>query len=137
MATVRRDEQVHQASNGSLNGGRRTNVYTATTSDATPKVMAQIPVAVLEALTVTVTVVGKKADATAACHVSQWAGFRRASGGNVTLVGALQGTTIEDSAGTPAIALSANTTAQTVDLTVTGIAAEAWGWEANVVYTKI
>lgn len=137
MTTVRRDEQVYQGANGSLGGGTVCHNFTATTTDATATVLRRIPVAELEGVMVRVHVVGKKADATAVCHVHQWAGFRRAAAGNVTLVGALQGTTLEDHAGTPAIALSANTTAQSVDLSVTGIAAETWKWEARVEYTKI
>lgn len=137
MTTVRKDEQVFQGSGGSLNGGLVCDHFTITTTDNTATVIKRIPLAQGEAVVVRVFAVGKKADVTAVAGINQWAVFRRASAGNVTLAGALQGTTVEDSAGAPVIAMAANTSAQSVDVTVAGIAAETYKWEARVEFMKI
>jgi hypothetical protein len=137
MTTVHKDEKVFQGSGGSLNGGLVCDNFTISTADATATVIKRIPLAQGEAVIVRAFVAGKKTDLSAVAGINQWAVFRRAAAGNVTLAGSVQGTTVEDSAGAPVIALSANTTAQSVDLSVTGIAAESWKWEARVEYMKI
>lgn len=138
MATNVLDEISTQPSTGSLNGGTVRGAGKVTTTDATATVIYSTPaVAVGEAIIVKASVIGKKSDGTAAAVNFVWGGFRRQSAGNITLVGALTGTAQEDSAGTPVITIAVNTTAQTAEVKVTGIAAETWLWEAMVEYCKV
>ena len=137
MTTVHKDKKVYQGSAGSLNGGREIDSYTATTTDATPKTVYAVPLAAGEMAGVKAFANGKKADLSAAAGANLTGWFRRAAAGNVTLVGVLQGAVQEDSAGSPSVTLSANTTTQTVDVVVTGIAAETWKWEVVVESMKI
>ena len=60
--------------------------------------------------------------------VVMWGVFRRATAGDVTLVGSLQGTVQEDSGGAPTFALTVDTGTQSVDVDVTGVAAQIWNW---------
>ncbi|TXH14434.1 MAG: hypothetical protein E6R03_09225 [Hyphomicrobiaceae bacterium] len=120
------------------NGDGTTHINAAvTTTDATVTVIASIPVAQLEGCTVEALVTGFKSDFTAGIFRHLACGFRRASAGNVTAIGAASGADVEDSAGTPAVTIAANTTAQTVELRVTGIVAETYKWEAHISYTKV
>lgn len=106
------------------------------TTDATATVVASISVAEVQSVFVKAYFNGRKDDATAAIGREVSGTFRRASGGNVTLVGALQGAAQTDGV-TPAATLVANTTTQTVDLQVTGIAAQNWSWEVKYDYLKV
>lgn len=103
-----------------------------TTTDATQTTIESVAVAEDQAVVIRAEVVGAIDTYASAIGISVWGVFRRASAGNVTLVGSLQGTAQEDDADTPAITLTANTTNQTVDVNVTGIASETWTWAAKV-----
>lgn len=75
-------------------------------------------------------IVGAQSDYSAAAGNRVQAVVRRASGGNVTLVGSVQGDTTQedDGVGTPAITIDVDTGTQTVRVRVTGIASETWNW---------
>ena len=136
MTTVHRDEHIFMGSGRQVGSGLVRDTFTVSTTDATATLLKRVPLGEGQVVQVRVFAAGKKADLSAAAGVSQTATFRRAAAGNVTLVGALQGTTQEDHAGAPAIALSANATAQSVDLSVTGVAAESWQWVGHVEFIK-
>jgi hypothetical protein len=127
------DSRAVVAEGGSYKEGCVEDQRKVATSDATVTVIWRSrPIAVGEAIAVRGFVIGKIDAATSAAYIHVSAAFRRQSAGNVTAVGSPQGTIAEDSAGTPAIVFAANTTDQTVELRVTGIAAESWKWEAKV-----
>lgn len=108
--------------------------YTQQTTNNTPAVPTGAYVSVSEGQVVLVKLkgVGRIANLSAAIGVELWGVFRRASGGNVTLVGSLQGTAQEDSGGTPAITLVADTVNQRVNAQVTGITAETWNFQVDI-----
>lgn len=137
MVTVVRDQQTQVGPSGSYGTGTVRESAVLTTTDATATVIYSTPaVATGEAVVVKALVVGKKSDGTAAAGIEKIATFRRQAAGNVTLVGAVQGTTQTDGV-TPAITIAANTTAQTAEVKVTGIAEETWLWEAHVTFCKL
>ena len=99
-----------------------------TTTDNTATVIASLPLAELEAVAFDALVLGRKSDHSA-CIVAKISGAaRRASGGNVTLIGTPT-VTIQESGASTDFAVAANTTAQTVEFKGTGISAETWVWE--------
>jgi hypothetical protein len=104
---------------------------TVTTSNNTATLIAAIPVPELSAVTITGEVAGAKTDYTAALGATFSATFRRASGGNVTLVGGATVTVVEDSSSSPTVTVTANTGTQTIDIKVTGVTAEDWTWRVN------
>lgn len=108
--------------------------YTQQTTNNTPTVPSGAYVSVSEGQVVLVKLkgLGRIADLSAAVGVEVWGVFRRASGGNVTLVGSLQGTAQEDSGGTPAITLVADTVNQRVNAQVTGVTAETWNFQVDI-----
>lgn len=113
-------------------------VSTVQTTDATQTTVASIAVPEDVAVTVQAIVTGAIDDYSATVSRNFSGAFRRASGGDVTLVGALTGgATQEDSSGTPAITMQADTTAQAVDVDVTGIAAETWNWRCYLIIVSV
>jgi hypothetical protein len=92
-----------------------------------------VPVAELECAVVQATGVAFKTDASAGLAHRVLNFGRRATGGNVT-VGTTNSQLVEDSAGSPLLTLTANTTAQTVEVKVTGVASETWHWEVEIQY---
>lgn len=104
---------------------------TVQTTDATVTDIATIALAEGDAITVRATITGAIADYSAALGVVLSATFRRATGGNVTLVGSVQGTVQEDSASAPTATLAADTGNQTIDIRVTGVAAQTWNWSVR------
>lgn len=104
---------------------------TVTTTDATATTLASISVSELQMMTITATVNGRKSDYSAAIGGTATATVRRATGGNVILVGSTSVTSNEDSAGTPSFTIDVDTGTQTARLRVTGIAAETWYWTAQ------
>lgn len=106
---------------------------TVQTTDATATTLASIVVAELSAVRVVGQVIGAKAGYSAAAARGFQITARRASGGNVTLVGAAQydAAIQEDSAGTPAISADVDTGTQSIRIRVTGIAAETWNWKVQ------
>lgn len=55
-------------------------------------------------------------------------GFRRDGSGNITAIGSATSVAVDDSSGTPALTVAANTTDQTMDITVTGEASKVFKW---------
>lgn len=108
----------------------RTVEYTAsvTTTDNTQTTLASVAISELQMATITATVNGAKSDYSAAIGGTAIATVRRATGGNVTLVGSTSVTSNEDSAGTPSFTIDVDTGTQTARIRVTGITAETWNW---------
>ncbi len=130
--TNQNDSRALIASGGSYVGGCVEDERKIATADATATVIWSSPViAVGQSVVCRALVVGKKDDGTAAAGNNLWVTFRRQSAGNVVIVGTAQGTT-QTNGVTPVIAFAANVTDQTVELKVTGIAAETWNWEVKV-----
>ena len=106
----------------------RTKLYTQQTTDATLTTVVALAIAETETWLVKANVVADIADQSAGLGVVMWGVFRRATAGDVTLVGSLQGTVQEDSGAAPTFALTVDTGTQSVDVNVTGVAAEVWNW---------
>lgn len=102
-----------------------------TTTDATVTTLLAVLVAEAMAVTISGTVTGVKAGGGAAIGGSFMVTARRATGGNVTLVGSASISTNEDSSGTPAVTIDADTGTQTVRVRVQGISAETWYWRCD------
>lgn len=115
-------------------GGWVDGAVQTTTSDGNAKTIEEIKLAEGQALTIEAIITGTKDDYSASLGVVLSATFRRASGGNVTLVGAVQGTVQEDSASAPTATIAADTTEQAVDINVTGVASENWNWSVAYRY---
>lgn len=103
---------------------------TVTTTDATQTTLASIAVAEASLLTITGTFSGVKSDYSAAISGTFVAGIRRATAGNATLIGVTV-TSNEDSGGTPAFTVDADTGTQTARLRIQGISAETWNWSVK------
>lgn len=126
-----------RAGSGSYNGGYKRECKTVATANATTTVIWASPVvAVAEAIAVRGILIGRKSDGTAATQAVFDAAARRQSAGNVTLVGSAT-VTIKESNVSTDVTLTANTTNQTLDLSVVGIAAENWVWEVQAEYIKV
>lgn len=104
------------------------------TTDNTQTTLWSVPIPVLSAATFQVIITCKRDDDSEAAGGTAIATFRRASGGNVTLVGAVVLVDEDDSSGTPAWTMDADTTAQTVRLRVTGETAKVFDWTATILY---
>lgn len=104
------------------------------TTDATPTVIAKIPVTEGHARVLSVIVTGREAkDAPTELASFVRSGlFTRDLGGNVALQGTAGGSTLRKTTETMACVLEANTTDQTVDVKVTGVGAKTLGWEVLV-----
>lgn len=110
--------------------------YTQQTTDATPTVPSGASSPVIaegKAAIVKVKALGRRSDLSAALGIEVWVIVRRASAGNVTIVGSQQPATAqEDSASTPAFNLVANTGTQKIDAQVTGVAGQTWDWQIDI-----
>lgn len=106
------------------------------TTDTTTTEIINIPVAVGEAVAFQGLLVGVQSDYSDQIVAHIWGGARRASAGNVTLTGTPSVTILESAAGTNAT-VTADTTNQTVDINVIGIASETWTWEFFGTYFKV
>ena len=104
------------------------------TTDATVTDLFSLPLAEDRAVTIEAVVAGLRSTGAAAVGGVLWAVFRRDGGGNVTLVGAVQGTVQSDTGGAHTFNLVADTTAQAVDVQVTGAAGQNWRWVVTVRY---
>ena len=135
MAT-QRDREVHLAENGSLNGGYVRFGRSVQTTDATATVLLSIPLAEGEAVSGRAIITGSQDDETDALGAVVEFAARRASAGNVTLVGTAARNILESTANTD-ITVAANTTDQVFEIRVTGIAAENWRWEGFVDFVKV
>jgi hypothetical protein len=77
-------------------------------------------------------VLGVKSDESAGAGRALEVCVRRASGGNVTIIGSVQYSTLqEDSSGSPTIEVDVDTGTQTVRVRVTGITSEVWNWKVR------
>ena len=97
---------------------------------------APVAVAEGEAVVLTGHLIGCQDDESNAVSAHFEACARRAAAGNVTLVGTPAVRVLEDDTNTN-VTVNADTTAQTLDVRVVGIAAENWRWEASYSYTKV
>ncbi len=128
------DELVAKDDSGNVLYFQHWRRYTQQTTNNTNTVPSGAYVSVAEGKVVLVKakVVGRQSTLASALGVEMWVIARRASGGNVTLVGTVQGTAQEDNGGTPAATLVADTVNQRVNVQVTGITAETWDWEVDI-----
>lgn len=129
------DELVGKNDSGDTLYWMQARRYTQQTTDATNTVPTGAYVAVSEGQVVLVRarVVARVSNLSAALGVEMWGIYRRASGGNVGIVGSLQGTVQEDSASAPSFTLVADTGNQRVNAQVTGVAAQVWNWKVEIV----
>lgn len=108
------------------------NVFQATLQTANNTVTTLISYAVAQLVGVTISgrIVASKSDKTAAYGASFRVTLRRATGGNVTLVGTGYIEAEEDSAGTPAVTFAVDTGTQVGLIQWQGISAETWDVKA-------
>lgn len=116
------------------NAGYIEKQATVLTTDATVTDLFTLALAEGEAVTIEVMMTGVRSTLAAAVGGVLRAVFRRAAAGSVTLVGAVDGTVQSDTGGAHTFTLAADTTAQTVDVRVTGAAGQSWAWLATVRY---
>jgi len=109
------------------------------TADATPTDILKIPLAEGKTVVVEVTVAAREARDTP----SERAGYVRRAvvhrdiGGNVTLVGSVTVTDLYETTAGMDCTLEVDTTAQTVDVNVTGVAGKTLGWTVEVRITEM
>jgi hypothetical protein len=110
-----------------------TTISTAQTTDATATVIKSIPVGENKVINIDVDVIANEAGATKATYrlVSS---FYRNAAGNVTENGSPVSIKSDEIDGDWACTLVANTTAQSVDVTVTGKAGDTVNWSARITY---
>lgn len=115
----------------------RTGVVRTTNATATTCVVSDV-VPASNCIMFRGIVAGKKDGATADGTGSFFSGAATRNGsGNLTAVAAATVTTIENSAGTPAVTILYNTTLQQVEVQVAGIAAENHVWIAMIEWVVI
>lgn len=136
MTTQIRENIVQLVSSGSLNGGRVSFNKTVSTTDNTATDLFQIPLSEGEAIVGQGMIVGCQDDETDAVSAHFEFCARRAAAGNVTLVGSPAVRILESNASTD-VSVNADTSAQTVDIRVTGITAENWRFEGSISYIKV
>lgn len=109
-------------------------IITTTTSDASATVPSGATVGVTEDQIVHIKaiVTAYVSDMSAGLTAVVQGGYRRATGGNVTLIGSLDSVLNEDSTSSPTVTLYANTTNQTVGVQITGVASETWNWTIRI-----
>lgn len=123
------------APNGSYGTGWVPEVKRVATADATTTVLWASPVvAEGKAIMVQGKLLGRKSDATAVTSAIFDGSARRQASGNLT-VSASATVTIKESNASTNVTFAANTSNQTFDLSVVGIAAENWIWEVQLEYT--
>lgn len=108
------------------------------TGDATTTVIASIPLAEGEMLTVHAMTNGFRNDYTEGFGAARYGTYRRGTGGNVTIVGStsVPHNDRKDFAESVTFGFSANTTTQTVDIRVTGAASKTINWVCSYQYMK-
>jgi hypothetical protein len=107
------------------------------TTDATVTNLITFVVAELQSVTIRGRFVAAKTDKTAAAGGFFRASFRRATGGNVTMVGSSYLEMEEDSAGAPILSFDVDTGAQTGRIRWQGVAAENWNVKAHYEYVTV
>lgn len=122
---------------GQYNGGPQTNHGgTVQTTDATVTDLVAVALAEGEAAIVTAKVIGRKSDGTAFGAWVVTANFHRNAAGNVTLEAATSVPYEDNQAAWGGVEWLADTTAQTMDLRVTGLAGTTINWAAQVEVVK-
>lgn len=106
------------------------------TADATATAFKTIAVPLGAALGGTVHIVGKKTGA-ADSYVGRYLFSAVNNGATVAEIAAESGTALENSAGTPAVTVVADDTADTIVIKVAGIAAEDWKWLGWIEYASL
>ena len=136
MTTVLRDAQAFRPGNFLTGLTSFSSTAPVNTTDGTTTQVAELKVNEGEVVGYFGIIVGSKDDESAG-FVARFEGCaRRAAAGNVTAVGTPLLTIYETSAGTNAT-ITADTTNQTVDFNVVGIAAENWRWELHGFFAKV
>lgn len=107
------------------------------TTNNTATTIAEISLAEGEAVTIFATILAVEDDFSQAIGGHVEATFRRASAGNVTLVGSVDSNLQNDSGGSPTATLDADTTAQTARIRVTGETAVNYDWVVTYQYHKV
>lgn len=134
--TVHRDTQEYKTHLGTGSGLIKRQLK-ALTANATPVIVAKIPVAEARASHVKVLGVAKRDTGAEVLRTDIQNAYFRIAAGNVTQVGAATSVTANNSSGTPTVTLVANTTDQTVDVTITGEAAKNFEWFLDVEHVTI
>lgn len=135
--TVHKDTQRVKTHESSRSSGIANYSLFAESENGTAIVVKKIPIAELEGVYLRVKGLALRDTAAEALRTEATHLFRRAASGNVTAVGSASIVTANDSSGTPTITLVANTTDQTVDITVTGEASKDFAWGIDVQEMKI
>lgn len=107
----------------------------AHTTDDTVTTLFSVVVNELESITMSGTISASKSDHTDSCGGNFVITARRASGGNVTLVGVVIANV--NSTSTATFTADVDTGTQTVRVRVTGIAATTYNWVSNINYQKV
>lgn len=132
------DVQVFKMNTDSKSSGKVIKTFSGTTTNDTATVIYAHPLGELAGVTMLVSVIGLKTDATEMIRAVVSSGFRRAAAGNVTEVSTDTAVaSAEDSSGTPTVTLVANTSNQTVDVTITGETSKNINWLVAVEYVEI
>lgn len=113
---------------GHASDGYESGIVEASTANNTATVVKAIPVAEGEMVIVRAFGTAVKDDVADTLWTDAVQGFKRAASGNVAAVSTINARTANDSAGAPSITFVANTTDQTVDVTVTGENTKDYEW---------
>ncbi len=107
------------------------------TTDATATNLITVAVAEGESIILRCSIIAHKSDYTEGLGGTLEIKARRASGGNVTIIGTVSSTIEEDSAGSPTATADVDTGTQTVRIRIAGIAATTWTWVGSYTYHKV
>lgn len=128
---------THNQVNDGVYKGSVKKQFSAETANATPVVVYAHPLPELGSAMIVAYCHAVQDDATQTLRTTYTHAFRRAASGNVTAVGSATSATANDSAGTPTFTIAANTSDQTIDLTLTGEAATNYYWLVEVEILEI
>lgn len=112
----------------------KTTIATATTTDATPTVIKAISVAADKTISIDVDVIGNKASTATKAAYRLIGSFYRNGSGNVTAISDTVSLTTDEADTDWDVSLVANTSNQTIDVTITGKAATTIAWSAKITY---
>lgn len=124
-------ERLKTDRSGYGSGMRRQTVSGVSTS-ATPVVLASVAVAEDSVHFIRVSFAACRDTGAEGIGGAVSGSYRRDADGNVTLIGAADTVIDEDSSGSPALTLAANTTDQTIDVTFTGEASKNFNVHAEI-----
>ncbi len=135
--TIRKQTEVHKTHEaGAGTGMVRVGAYAATTS-ATPAIPLAIPVPPNSCIMIEAKAVGLRDTGAEGFRSTVTHAFRRDGTGNVTAISTATTVTVEDSSGAPTLTIAANTTDQTVDVTITSEASKNFLWDVYAEYRII